>query len=245
MLKYIHTQTDEYGDVVVLDDEDYRILSFTVGDEQSRQYKPEPHVLQHEYTQAMMLPCLFMQPKRVLMLGLGAGALLNALHHSVPGVRIEAVELRQSVIDIAKRYFRLAQSKKIAIHCDDAVAFVKRPLEKKVDLILTDLYTEQGMESAQICVDYLASCKAKLKNTGWLVINCWGTSQQHADLFTYLNLAFADVRSCQPGDGNLVIYAGVSKCLLDDPKLREQAKKLQQKLGFSLEPFIAKLTRHQ
>ncbi len=245
MLKYIHTQTDSYGDIAVLDDGDYRILSFTVGDEQSRQYKPEPHVLQHDYTQAMLLPCLFIQPKRVLMLGLGAGALLNALHHSVAGVRIDAVEIRQSVIDIAQRYFRLAQSKKITMHCDNAIEFVKQPMAKKVDLILTDLYTDEGMDSDQISVDYLASCKAQLKSNGWLVINCWGNIQQHADLFTYLKLAFSDVRSCQPGGGNLVIYAGLSRNSFDDSKLRELAKKLQQRsLGFSLIPFIAKLTQH-
>jgi len=243
--KYVYTTSDTYGDLAVIDEGEKRILSFGVGDEQSVQLKNQPYLLQHAYTQAMMLTLLFCQPKRVLLLGLGAGSLLNSLHHSVPGVRIDAVEIRESVIDIAKRYFRLPSSKKIKLHCAEANAFLAAGLEKKVDLIMTDLYTDQGMDEVQISEQYLDSCVAGLKVDGWLVLNCWGILEDHAKLFKQLNKHFADLRCCESGDGNVVIFAGRQKDLKNKPDLRTLATKLSSQVGFNLQPLLARTVQVQ
>jgi len=66
----LYSCDDEYGHITVLDDGQSRILSFAKGDEQSKQKISTPFVLQHEYTQAMMLVLLFKQPKRATILGL-------------------------------------------------------------------------------------------------------------------------------------------------------------------------------
>ncbi|EPJ47923.1 MAG: hypothetical protein OFPII_08900 [Osedax symbiont Rs1] len=244
MQKYIHTQSDEYGDLAVIDDGQkgqYRILSFAVGDEQSIQLKSEPHILQHPYTQAMMLSLLFCQPKSVLLLGLGAGSLLSSLHHNVAGVRITAVELRQSVIDIAIRYFRLPSSKKISVICDDAAHYLQQPAIKKVDLIMSDLYNDEGMDKAQVSTAYLDACLAQLKVNGWLVLNCWDGAQEQPSLLAYLKKSFADVRTCESGDGNVVIIAGRQKDLKSASELKKVAVKLSLKLEFNLQPYLSNL----
>jgi len=239
--KYVYTDTDKYGDIAVIDEGDRRILSFAVGDEQSVQLKAQPHVLQHSYTQAMMLSLLFCQPKRVLLLGLGAGCMLSTLHSVIPGVRISAVEVRQSVIDIAKRYFRLPSSKKIDIHCAEAGEFLASGMAKKVDLIMTDLYRDTGMDEVQVSKEYLDLCTAQLKVNGWLVINCWGESSEHLQLLDYLAVDYADVRHCESGDGNLVIFAGRQKDLKSQPDLRELALKFSLLLEFNLQRFLSKI----
>ena len=239
--KYVYTQTDEYGDIAVIDEGDYRILSFAVGDEQSRQLKAQPHLLQHSYTQVMMLSLLFCQPKRVLLLGLGAGCMLSSLHSTLAGVRISAVEARQSVIDIAKRYFRLPGSKKIDIHCAEASEFLRAGMAKKVDLIMTDLYRETGMDEVQVSKKYIDLCTAQLKVNGWLVLNCWGGSIDHTELLDYLRKDYADVRCCESGDGNLVIFAGRQKDLKSQPELRELALKYSSLLEFNLHRYLSKI----
>jgi spermidine synthase len=243
--KYVYTTSDNFGDLAVIDEGEQRILSFGVGDEQSVQLKAQPHVLQHAYTQAMMLALLFNQPKRVLLLGLGAGSLLSAFHHSVSGVRIDAVEVRASVIDIAKRYFRLPSGKKINLHCAEAGEFLAAGLDKKVDLIMTDLYTENGMDEVQISEQYLDACVDGLKVDGWLVLNCWGILEDHAKLFKQLNKHFADLRCCESGDGNVVIFAGRQKDLKNKSDLKTLATKLSAQLGFNLQPFLSNLVQVQ
>ncbi|NRA21238.1 MAG: hypothetical protein HRU05_12235 [Oceanospirillaceae bacterium] len=243
--KYIYTCSDSFGDLAVIDEGDQRILSFGVGDEQSVQLKAQPHVLQHAYTQAMMLVLLFTQPKRVLLLGLGAGSQLSALHYSVPGVRIDAVEQRLAVIEVAKRYFRLPSSKKINLHCAKAEQFLAVGMAKKVDLIMTDLYNEQGMDEVQISEKYLNLCVAGLKVDGWLVLNCWGVLEDHAKLFKQLNKHFADLRCCESGDGNVVIFAGRQKNLKAKPDLKVMAIKLSAQVGFNVQPFLARLEQVQ
>lgn len=238
---YVHTQQDNLGDIAVLDEGDYRILSFGYGDEQSRQLKSYPHILQHQYTQAMMIPLLFSEPKRVLLLGLGAGCLLSALHHAVPGVRLTAVELRQSVIDVAKKYFRLPSSKKIDIHCSEAALFLQQGMAKKVDLIMTDLYHDQGMDAVQCSGQYLALCAEQLKDNGWLVLNCWGGLKDQQSLLEQLMFHFTDIRSCDVGAGNLVIFAGKIKDTQSMAALKEQANKKMPLLGFNLQRVLAKL----
>lgn len=73
MSKLSYQAQDEYGTVTVYDDGDCYILSFAAHDEQSRCLKAAPHILQYDYTQAMLLVLLFCRPKRVLLLGLGGG----------------------------------------------------------------------------------------------------------------------------------------------------------------------------
>lgn len=241
MQKYIHTQTDAHGDIAVIDIGEQRILSFGEGDEQSLQLKAQPELLQHPYTQAMMISLLFCTPKRVLLLGLGAGSLLNSLHHTIPGVRIEAVELRQGVIDVAKKYFRLVSGKKIQLHCQGAREFLKVGVEKKVDLLMTDLYTYKGMDDTQVSGEFIDLCAQQLKVNGWLVINCWGTTADHKPLFQHLGRIFADVRSCESGDGNLVIFAGRQKDLKSQAVLKEMAARQALTLGFNLSRYLTHL----
>lgn len=108
-IQTLHHSEDEFGTITVLDDGECRILAFAPNDEQSRCLKATPHVLQYEYTQAMLLVLLFCQPKRVLILGLGGGSLVTALHRHIPGIHITAVELH-TVIDIAHRFFQMPRS---------------------------------------------------------------------------------------------------------------------------------------
>ncbi|MEZ5538016.1 MAG: methyltransferase [Thiolinea sp.] len=240
--------SDEFGQLLVIDDGDYRTLAFAEDDSQSRMLKSTPHVLQYEYTQAMLLVLLFCQPKRVLLLGLGGGSLMTALHHHIPGIHITAVELRAAVIEIAYRFFRLPRGKRLQVVQQDAALFVQTPMDKKVDVVFVDLYHRDGVDDAQLQAAFIADCAQQLKNNGWLVLNGWIEHQENTVFMDTLQQYFTDIRSVLTGSHNWVIIAGIAGNSLNtqpDSVLKETAAQLSAKLGFSLSRHLARMKQHR
>lgn len=237
----IHDSADEYGPIRVFDDGQFRILSFADGDEQSRIRLATPHVLQHEYTQAMMLSLLFCQPKRICILGLGGGSLLNAFYHSVPSIHITSVELRCEVIEAAKMFFKLPQGKRIELIEDDAKSFLEQGLSRKVDILMTDIYKTDGMDRSVIQEDFIMNCWKNLKEEGWLVLNCWTEHKDNSNLISLLKRSFYDIRTLDTGSGNWVVLAGKKKDTKTNKELKVIAQKISDKLGFSLTKHLSRL----
>jgi len=232
---------DEHGNITVLDDGQFRILSFAKGDEQSKQKLSTPFVLQHEYTQAMMLVLLFKQPKRVTILGLGGGCLLSTLHHHIAGINITAVELRPSVIDIAERFFRLPKGKKVTIIEQCANQYLDRNDQKKVDILFTDIYNTKGMDESVLQQRFIEQCNRNIKDDGWLVLNCWSEHTNHPELIESLREYFLDIRALDTGCGNWVLLASKSFQEPSEKQLKNQAQKLSTELGFNLTKWLSRL----
>lgn len=241
MLKTIHQVQDDYGTITVYDDGDCHILSFAAHDEQSRCLKSAPHILQYDYTQAMLLVLLFCQPKRVLLLGLGGGSLATALYHAVTGIHITAVELRADVIAIAQRYFQLPRAKRIEVIEQDADLFLLEPELRKVDVIFADLYEATGTASVQLRNDFIRRCVGLLKEQGWLVLNCWQEQEDDPYLRAALHEHFADLRYVLTGSKNWVILAGKAANYQSNSVLKEAAANWSTKLEFSLHKHLARL----
>ena len=237
----LHDSADELGPIRVFDDGQYRVLSFAEGDEQSRIRLSKPHILQHEYTQAMMLPLLFCQPKRICLLGLGGGALLHALYYAISGVQITAVELRQEVLDAAKMYFKLPQGKRITLDVANATDYLEEGLPKKVDLLMTDLYNTEGMDRAVLQESFILNCAKNIKEDGWLVLNCWNDYKSHDVLHELIKAHFIDVRALDTGTGNWVIIAGKRKDALNVKELKANANKIGLQLEIPLGKWLSRL----
>lgn len=238
----LHDSADELGPIRVFDDGQYRILSFAEGDEQSRIRLSTPHILQHEYTQAMMLPLLFCEPKRVCILGLGGGTLLHALHHTVPAIHITAVELRQEVMDAAEMYFKLPRGKRITLEVANAIDYLADGLPKKVDLLMTDLYNTSGMDRGVLQASFIENCANSIKEDGWLALNCWIDNKNNTELTEIIKRYFNDVRALDTGTGNWVIIAGKRANTETAKELKNRAQKLNNTLGFQLTKWLSRLT---
>ncbi|NLQ16332.1 spermidine synthase [Marinomonas sp. M1K-6] len=234
----LHDSADELGPIRVFDDGQYRILSFAEGDEQSRIRLSTPHILQHEYTQAMMLPLLFCEPKRVCILGLGGGTLLHALHHTVPAIHITAVELRQEVMDAAEMYFKLPKGKRITLDVANAIDYIAAGLPKKVDILMTDLYNTEGMDRSVLQASFIEHCANNIKEEGWLALNCWVDHKNNQALIDIIKQHFNDVRALDTGSGNWVIIAGKRMNHDNAKELKASAQKLSDKMGFQLTKWL-------
>lgn len=238
----LQTLADDFGELLIIDDGDYRTLAFGAGDTQSMMLKSTPHLLQYDYTQAMLLVLLFCQPKRVLLLGLGGGSLMTTLHHHIPGIQITAVELRARVIEVAYRYFRLPRGKKMQVVQQDAAEFISEPLPKKVDVIFTDLYHRDGVDATQLQTEFIADCAQQLKTQGgWLVLNCWVEHRDNPALMTALTEYFSDIRSVVTDSHNWVILAATVRDTRSEAELKDKATQLSGALGFSLNRHLTRL----
>lgn len=227
-------EQDEWGPVIVTEQGNTRYLSFGPGDEQSRQNKQQPALPEHEYIQAMCLILLMQQPKSALVLGLGAGCLVSALHHGVKGIRITAVELRALVIDAARRFFRLPSSKKIQIHTANANHYIAQKPNRKTDIIFADIYGFKGVDLYQLRPEFIEDCKQHLKIGGSLVLNCWLEHQTHTGLLPFLQRKFSQVWQCELSSGNWVILATDTPFNGNKKALRQQAEALNQATGINL-----------
>lgn len=240
----IYFAKDDWGELRVFDDGQRRLLSFGPGDEQSACLKADPARLVFSYTQAMLLALLFSEPRKALCLGLGAGSLATALHKHCKGIKITAVELRQSVIEIAKDFFYLPQGKRLLLHCADAQDFVAQD-NASYDLILSDLYTAQGLAGIQSEPEFLSQSAARLKAEGLLVINCWRQHQRQDGLLEQLARHFAEIRGCETADGNWLLFAFKQPPLQSQQELRRQAESWSQRLGYSLSKYLKQLEAYQ
>ncbi|EIJ33151.1 spermine synthase [Thiothrix nivea DSM 5205] len=240
-IQTLYDSTDEFGPITVTDDGECRILSFAPNDEQSRCLKAVPYVLQFEYTQAMLLVLLFCQPRRVLILGVGGGSLVTALHHMIPGIRITAVELRQSVIDVAYRFFQMPRGKRIELVCANADQYLCAEQPHTQDVVFADLYHGTGVDEVQLKADFIARCAASLKEEGWLVLNCWNEHREDAALRNALREHFADIRTVLTSSRNWVILAGRKPSWHTNSEMKENAFQLTSALGYPLTRHLARM----
>ncbi len=240
--RILHQSHDELGALVVREDSHYRTLSFGADDEQSCSLKAAPHVLQHEYTQAMLLVLLFCKPKRALVLGLGGGCLATALHAYLPGIKMTAVELRPRVVELAYQYFQLPRSKRLQVVPADAYTFVTTADHRKVDVVFADLYHADGVDPAQLQNHFISQSAAFLKADGWLVLNCWHEHHHDPVLLAALRENFVDVRTVATGSKNWVILAGRVKNTSSAKQLKQDAQRLSAALGYSLSRHLARLS---
>ncbi|MCL1142310.1 spermidine synthase [Shewanella gaetbuli] len=205
--KVLFTGADTFGDIFVLDDGHFRVLSFGDNDEQSKMDKSQPFVPQHIYVQAMLTVLMVKQPKSVIIMGLGGGALVHALRHYDAAIKITAVELREQVIHIAKRFFQLPIGKKLTLIHQDASHFLTAGEFKKADVMFVDIYSAKGVDPKLLSLEFTENCFKGLKSDGVLVLNCWKEHKNNPELLAHLQQCFSHIYACLTGGGNWVVFA--------------------------------------
>lgn len=239
--KEIFRTYDELGPIQVFDDGAKRYLSFGEGDEQSCVLKAEPHLLQHEYTRAMLLPFLFSQPRDALLVGLGGGALVNCLLHHFPELALRVVELRHAVVKIARKYFELPRLDRLTIIEQDIAEYLEEKGQPKTDILFSDIYDAEGMAPQYFEPWYIEACAAMLSDEGWLVLNCWEEHRGDHHTLHALTENFAQVFTCTVSTGNWIIMASKKFYDLDEANLKVVAKEQSKQLGYSVNAMLNRL----
>lgn len=241
-MREIYRVHDAYGPLVVSDDGNKRFLSFGRGDEQSCVLKQTPAVPQYAFIRAMLLPLLYIEPRSVLCLGLGAGSLNSALHIASPRLKQDIVELREAVVALAHRYFFLPHSSRIRIRVGDAFQFIAEPPDRQYQMIFSDLYTADGICAGQLQEAFVLGVTHHLATDGWLVLNCWHDHRAD-DILDLLSDHFDTLFSCTTQDGNWILYATNSAAELSQSQFKTRSKQLSDRMGFAIGALAKRMKR--
>ena len=248
----IHKSPHPEGDAIVLEHHGTRYLHIGSDAIQSAMDLLKPDYLKLTYTQHMMGVFLFIPPpKHCLLFGLGGGALAKYLLAQYQDVKIDAIEIRQDIINIAHSHFFVPHDKRLAIQNTDAHIFALTSAKQgrtKYDLILVDAYDQHGMVASTQQTIFLECCAQLLQPEGCLVLNTWArTSQQLKDLLAQLAEVFDQPPLCLPvpEKGNIIVFIShksISPQMLKQHK--KKAKLLEQQFDLPFSRYLKDLIKH-
>lgn len=123
-----------------------------------------------------MLPALFYPAqtiRRVLVLGVGGGAVIHQIHRYIQPDVIDAVELNDVHIFLAKKFFGISPSF-VNLHHANAVDWVHSYNGEPYDMIIDDLYGEligEPVRAVQANKAWVGRLRQLLSDSGLLVMN--------------------------------------------------------------------------
>lgn len=171
----IHQSESKFAHLVVREEGGgVRTLQFgRDGVIQSRVNVEDPVDLQLPYTRAAMLAwALVPSPKRLLVIGLGGGAMPRYFHHMLPDTQIDVAELDPSVHEVALKYFALPDDRRLQVHVGDGRRYVQQA-DARWDLVVLDAYGDSDIPRHLATLEFLAEVKAHLAPGGVVSGNVW------------------------------------------------------------------------
>ena len=242
---------DEHGPIDVVEEEE-GVLSLQFGStaRQSTMFVDRPDDLTLEYTRCLMSALVLREapPGRALMLGLGGGSLVKFLLRHLPACRVEVVELRPRIVEVAQRFFALPEAHdRLRIHIADGRRFLLEHTGEPYDLILLDLHTGQGMAPVVREDDFLPACRRATADDGVFSANLWygfdtdlkGRVQQ------LLQSSFERVLGLPvPGRSNHVAHGLPGGGVPAAGTMEHRARAWQRQVGLPLPELTRLLIRH-
>jgi spermidine synthase len=238
---------DAYGEIVITDDGPTRSLYVGDGILQSSILPAQPSTLIEDYHQAMMSALLFIHaPRSVLLVGLGGCSMVHFLLTAFPSCRIDVVEIRQQVIELAYDFFLLprentrlnifhtAGEEQQDVGCSD------------YDLIIIDAFDNEGPASALLEMPFLTACRKRLNVDGVCTLNLWNRPKDNFPaLYSSIREVFENhtLKLAPAEDYWNVIVFGFSGLppSAELPSCRRAARRLQQAYALNFPKYLSYL----
>lgn len=243
----IHERASRYNTILVTEDEEgVRRLRFERrGATQSAVRPDDPGHLELSYTRSMLAGLALIEaPSRILIVGLGGGALPRFLRLHYPDSRIDIAELDPDVVEVAEHYFGFRPDARMRVAVADGRDFIEAARER-YDLILLDAYGAREVPPRLTTIEFLRAVRARLEPHGVVVANLVdqrGNPLYESMLRTYLE-AFAalyvlDVRAA----ANRIALATPSDARWTQAQLAARARALGVANGFRFD--LGRLVEH-
>jgi len=163
-------QDTQYHRITVTEDAGVRSLRFDRS-HQSAIEMSDGLTSRIRYPDYLQLPlALKPDPKRVLVIGLGGGAVTKRYWHDYPEVHVDSVEIDPVVIDVARRYFDLPDDPRIEVFAQDGRRYVQTTGER-YDIVVIDAYYADSLPFHLTTQEFLREVKAKMNPDGVVVYN--------------------------------------------------------------------------
>ncbi|MFK7855932.1 MAG: spermidine synthase [Granulosicoccus sp.] len=117
--------------------------------------------------------------KRVLLLGVGGGAVIRQLQQLIDFDTLSAIEIDEHHLHVARHWFGIDDSR-VDLQHGDAIDWLINYRGQPFDLIIDDLFGHSEGEPLRACAlsgDWLDALSANLKDSGLLVVNCVDSAQ--------------------------------------------------------------------
>jgi len=123
------------------------------------------------YPDYMQLP-MAIRPdaKRVLVIGLGGGAVSKRYWHDYPGMQVDSVEIDPVVVDVSKRYFALPDDPRLRVFVQDGRRYVQTTKET-YDIVVIDAYYADSLPFHLTTQEFFREIKARMSPDGVVVYN--------------------------------------------------------------------------
>jgi len=148
-------------------------------------------------------------PKKVLLLGLGAGSVVSILREELNiFCPIDAVEYDMMIIDIAGKHFNIQRFNNIVIHHADAYTFVQE-VTGQYNLIVVDLFNDNVVPE-RFFDNVFNTALLNLLVDGRIVFNTIVNGKVSAQNFSTLNNFYNNIKGLSvqvlyPADDNRVL----------------------------------------
>ena len=169
--RILFDQKIDESEIRVWQQYDRRWLEFNDDLIQSEIILNRPELLPSVLNRAMLAGMIFsQQPKRVLLAGVGGGATARYFSGCFPEVIGEAVEISETVSQIAKDFFEFPVSNKWQLVTENILDYMQN-CQYKYDLIIIDIAAEQATPEWLVEQKMLQQCRAMLTENGQLSLN--------------------------------------------------------------------------
>ena len=209
-------------------------------------YVNAPDKLLFEFTQMGFVSLAFLDkdPKDVLFVGLGAGAMPKYFTGRYPDAVIDIAEIDPDMVSVAKKYFYFKETDRMKAYENDGRIFVKRT-KKKYDWIILDAYQNDYIPFHLTTLEFLKEVKSRLKDNGVVVTNITSPYRNRffdSMVMTYKK-AFPHLAIFKGKiSANFIFVATASSKNKDKDVVEARARKIQfdRKFDIDLEDFASR-----
>ena len=215
-----------YGTLTVVDQGGRRYLTHDpqgrIATVQSSLDLARPEALASDYARLMMVAMAHAaQTRRVLQIGVGAGAMTGYVVRNWPHVTVDAVELDPVAIELGAAHFGLRDDPRLAIHIADGRAWLAAH-PQRFDVVMLDAYDDRSIPPALADAAFFALVAERLSAGGAVAQNAYRGGVDVAALRATMRRAFEQVDEyALPDNAVLVGYQGPP---LSAPQLQERAR---------------------
>jgi len=191
-----------------------------------------PLFLNAPYNQAFLLSLLWCaNPNRVFIAGVGGGCFPTVLHHYLPQLQLDCVEIDPNVVWVAQKYFAFQPDQRLTVTTQDARAYLVAQ-ETRYDIMFLDIFMGNGWSPYHVVTQqFFELCRTRLQPWGVIAINIPHEEPYYAAKIATLQAVFQQVYSFYVELGNSVVIATNTPYLSRDDILK-QTKQLQNRYKF-------------
>lgn len=178
---------------------------------QSRMNVHNPLDLLSPYTQAMILALVWQpRPKRIYMVGFGAGRVPMIFHSYFPDVVIECTELDADVVEVTQTYFGVAFDRRLKVIIEDGRKYLERKSSSDAyDILFIDAFRGTGNSPFPLATkEFYEVCKRHLSSGGVIAVNLLLNDTLYHDKARTLAASFRNAYEVKTGGwGTAIIFA--------------------------------------